>query len=117
MREEYLTHSLNVKSRVGDSDSRPDTPESRVESLESKSCNPFTEDQCTEDSFSEDLFTSKDASHPAHSGGIQEEGNVEVPSPLFSFKRRGFLSGSLASWWRRNALETQSAAYREDVHV
>ena len=70
-----------------------------------------------EDSFSEDLFTSKDASHPAHSGGTQEERIVESPSPLFSFKRRGFLSGSLASWWRRNALETQSAAHREDVHV
>lgn len=92
-----------------------DKADSRIQSRDSTGDDSFTEDSCTDDSSTEDLLTYNDASHPALSGGGTQS-HIEGPPSLDPSNRESFLS-SLASWWRRTASKTPSAANRESVHV
>lgn len=100
-RRDFLSHIDNSRSSSGTAGSSNE--------------DSFTEDSCSEDLCTDDLFTYRDASHPALSGGGTQSQREDPPS-LDSSKRKSSLS-SLASWWRRTASKTPSAANRESANV
>lgn len=100
-RRDFLSHIDNSRASSG--------------TAESSNEDSFTEDSCSEDLCTDDSFTDTGTSHAAPSGAVYRT-HREDPLPFGSSKGKTSLS-CLASWWRRTASKTPSAASRESEHV